>query len=291
LETRLAADYLLTLGYLGVRGQNLTRTRDINLQSPEVISASIAGGSGVSFLRSPGRVNPAFGRISLFESAADSIYHGGFVQIAKRYGKSFQFLANYTFSKMIDTKPDATSVVVGADDAKQVLNTLNPRADRGLGDADVRHRAVISGTWDIDYAKGLQNPVLRAVLRGYQVGLITQIQSGRWFSASVAGDLNNDGSTANERPGFIGRNTIQGPGFASVDVRLSRDINVYRERMKLKLIFEGFNVTNRANFNNFDRTPFAYSAATRVFTGRSQYLAMTGSADPRILQLAVKLTF
>ena len=291
VETRLATDYLLTLGYLGVRGQNLTRTRDINLQTPEVISASIAGGSGVSFLRSPGRLNSAFGRISLFESAADSIYHGGFVQIAKRYGKSFQLLANYTFSKVIDTKPDATSVVVGADDAKQVLNTLNPRMDRGLGDADVRHRAVISGTWDIDYAKGLQNPVLRAVLRGYQVGLITQIQSGRWFTASVAGDLNNDGSTANERPGFIGRNTIEGPGFASVDVRLSRDINVYRERMKLKLIFEGFNVTNRANFNNFDRTPFAYNAATRVFTGRAQYLAMTGSADPRILQLAVKLTF
>jgi hypothetical protein len=102
--------------------------------------------------------------------------------------------------------------------------------------------------------------------------------------------LNNDGSTANERPGFLGRNTIEGPGFASVDLRVSRDFGLF-ERMKLKFIFEGFNITNRANFNNFDRTPFAYNATTRVFTARPQYLSMTGSADPRILQLAVRLSF
>lgn len=291
VESKLAADYLVTLGYLGVRGQNLTRTRDINLQPAQAIDATIAGGGNVSFARFPGRPNPAFGRISLFESAADSIYHGGFVQITKRYAKSFQFLANYTFSKVIDSRPDATSVVVGADDSKNVLNPLNPGLDRGLGDSDVRHRAVISGTWDIDYAKSLANPVLRHLLRGYQLGLITTLQSGRWFSPVLAGDINNDGSTANERPGFLGRNTIEGPGFAGVDLRFSRNINLYQERAKLQLIFEGFNITNRANFNNFDRTPFAYNAATRVFSPRPQYLSVTGSADPRILQLAIRLTF
>jgi hypothetical protein len=290
IETRLAADYLLTFGYLGVRGQNLTRTRDINLQTPETVSATITGGPGVDFLRFPGRVNPAFGRISLFESAADSIYNGGFIQLTKRYAQRFQILANYTYSKVIDTRPDATSVVVGADDSKQVLNTLNPRADRAVGDSDARHRAVISGTWNIDYARSLGNPVLRALLNDYQLGLITTLQSGRWFSASVAGDLNNDGSTSNERPGFLGRNTVEGPGFAALDVRFSRSISMW-ERARLQLLFEGFNITNRANFNNFDRTPYTYNATTRVFTPRAQYLSMTGSADPRILQLAVRLQF
>ena len=291
VETKLAADYLVTLGYLGVRGQNLTRTRDINLFPAETIQATIAGGGNVTFPRFPGRPNTAFGRISLFESAADSIYHGGFVQITKRYAKSFQFLANYTFSKVIDSRPDATSVVVGADDSKNVYNPLSPGVDRGLGDSDVRHRAVISGTWDIDYAKSLANPVLRHLLRGYQLGLITTLQSGRWFSPVLAGDINNDGSTANERPGFLGRNTIEGPKFAGVDLRFSKSIQIYPERAKLQLIFEGFNMTNRANFNNFDRTPFAYNAATRVFSARPQYLSMTGSADPRILQLAIRLSF
>lgn len=167
---------------------------------------------------------------------------------------------------------------------------MSLRYNRVLGDSDERQRAVISGTWDIDYARSLKNPVLRALLGGYQLGLITQLQSGRWISASLAGDLNNDGSAANQRPGFLGRNTIEGPGFASVDFRVSRDFGL-SERMKWKFIFEGLNITNRSIFNNFDRTPFACSATTRVFTARPQYLSMTGSVDPRILQLAVRLSF
>ena len=49
----------------------------------------------------------------------DSIYHAGFIQITKRYAQNFQFLASYTWSKVIDTLPDQTSVVPnnGGDDA------------------------------------------------------------------------------------------------------------------------------------------------------------------------------
>jgi hypothetical protein len=66
---------------------------------------------------------------------------------------------------------------------------------------------------------------------------------------------------------------------------------VASERVKLKLVFEAFNLTNRANFNNFNRTPFNFNATTLVFTPVATFGQMTGSADPRILQLAAKITF
>ena len=42
-----------------------------------------------------------FGRITVFESGADSSYHGGFVQFSKRYAKNFQLQTSYTYSKVI----------------------------------------------------------------------------------------------------------------------------------------------------------------------------------------------
>src|SRR5262249_46913890 len=198
---------------------------------------------------------------------------------------------SYTFSKVIDDDPDFTSVVVGTDDAKNAQDTLNPNAERGRGNADIRHRFVISGVWELDYAKSLQNRPMKALLSGYQFSIITSVQSGRPFTATVGGDPNNDGNTRTDRPPFVGRNTIDGPGFAAVDIRFTRDIRLYRERVGLRLIFEAFNLTNRANFSGITTSQYNFSATTKVFTPVSTFLAPTATSDPRILQLAAKITF
>src|SRR6202022_2802155 len=103
-EFQLGRDYALTLGYLGVRGEHLTQTRDINL-FPAVPTQGLftdggtftGAGTPVTFFRHPnGRPNPNFGRISLFDSNADSIYHAGFIQLTKRFSQSFSVLTSYT---------------------------------------------------------------------------------------------------------------------------------------------------------------------------------------------------
>src|SRR4029077_7810261 len=179
----LGRDYAVTLGYLGVRGEHLTRTRDINLL-PEVAFQGTANGAPVTYFRHPGRVNPAFGRISLFDRGADSIYHGGFIQLSKRFSQKFQGQTSYTFSKVIDSRPDFTSVVVGTDDSKNAQDTLTPNLERGRGNADITHRFVFSGIWNINYGASLQNPVLRSILRGYQFSLISTTQSGKPLTAT-----------------------------------------------------------------------------------------------------------
>src|SRR4051794_32376080 len=158
LERQLGHNYAVTLGYLGVRGEHLSRTRDINFLPAVPVQGSFADGTPVTFLRHPGRANPAFGRISVFDSGADSVYHGGFIQLSKRFSQGFQVQTSYTFSKVIDSRPDFTSVVVGTDDSKNAQDTLAPNQERGRGNADITHRFIFSGIWDIDYAKSLQNP-------------------------------------------------------------------------------------------------------------------------------------
>jgi hypothetical protein len=296
LEAEVAAGTSITLGYLGVRGEHLSHTRDINLFPAELVQGRFADGTPVSFYRHPGtsgpaRPNPAFGRVSLDDSGADSIYHGGFIQVRKRYAHGFQIQSSYTWSKVIDTAPDQTSVVVPTDDSKNVQNTLLPNLDRGRGDADVRHRFVLSGVWDIDYAKSMSNRVARGLLRGYQISALTSLQSGRFFNATVSSDPNNNSQTATDRVPFLGRTTIEGPGFAAMDARVSRMIPLGRERLQLRIIAEAFNITNRANFNNFNRGQFTFNATTRVFTPATNFLIRTGVTDPRILQLAARITF
>ncbi|MEO5926134.1 MAG: TonB-dependent receptor [Bryobacteraceae bacterium] len=292
LEQALGNDYALTLGYLGVRGEHLSRTRDINRFPGVPTTLTYSTGGTATILRYNGRPNTNFGRISLFDSGADSIYHGGFVQLSKRFSKSFQVLTSYTYSKVIDDKPDFTSVVVGTDDSKNPQDQLNPNLERGRGNADITHKFVFSGIWDIDYARSLGNPFLRHLLRGYQLSTIANIQSGRPVTATVGSDPNNDGNSATDRPLGFDRNTLATPNFLSADLRVTRDILLGSERIKLRLIAEAFNFTNRANFSAINTAAYTFAPATLRLTPTTNFGTKTGTtSDPRILQLAAKITF
>jgi hypothetical protein len=165
-----------------------------------------------------------------------------------------------------------------------------PNLDRGRANADIRHRFVFSGLWQIGYGHTYSNGMMRALLSGYELSTITQLQSGRPFSIGAGGDPNNDRNTGTDRVPFVGRNTYEGPGFAGVDVRFTRDISIL-ERARLRLIFEAFNVLNHPNFLNIFTSQFNYNATTQVFTPVANFGQPSSTFDPRILQLAAKFTF
>jgi hypothetical protein len=77
----------------------------------------------------------------------------------------------------------------------------------------------------------------------------------------------------------------------TADIRVTRDIPLYKERASLRLMFEAFNATNRANFNGITTAQYNFNASTRVFTPNTSFLARTTTYDPRILQLAAKIRF
>src|SRR5215813_6132461 len=266
VEYQLARDLSVSVGYLGVHGVHVQRTRDINEPVTEVPNNFTVAGTGqvltVNRLTGP-RPFTGFGRIFEFESNANSLYNGMILTVNRRFARNLQIYSSYTWSHVIDDTPDATAVVPGTDDAKLVYDPNNVRLDRGNGSNDVRHRFILSGVWDLNYANGIQNRALQTLAEGWQLTMILNAQSGQPYSGLVNSDLNNDGNNRNERaPGF-GRNTFNLPAIVSLDPRVSRTIR-FSERARLQLIAEAFNVLNHQNISAVRTTLFAVSGGQLV---------------------------
>jgi hypothetical protein len=295
IERQLGNNYAVTIGYLGVMAVHLPRTRDINLYPASDVTLPVQGGGAFTFSRFPTlRPDRNFGRIWLAESGAESIYHGGFIQLSKRFSSSFLLQTSYTWSHVIDDNPDATAVVFGTDDAKIVQNNLQPNLDRGNGNADIRHRFTFSGVWDLNYVPNDGNRFLRALANGWEISTIATLQSGRPYTSTIGQipDLNNDGNLRDDRTPGQARNALRGPNFLNDDVRISRYFPLGTERVRLQLIGEAFNVTNRVNFISLRTTQYNYTGTG--FVPLSTFLTPApgnATSDPRILQLAAKIVF
>lgn len=78
-----------------------------------LVQSSSTGGSLTVERLPTSRPATHFGRITLFQSNANSICHGLAANLDKRFSRHFQGSISYAFSKAIDDKPDSTSVVPG----------------------------------------------------------------------------------------------------------------------------------------------------------------------------------
>jgi hypothetical protein len=299
---------------LTVQGRHLQRTRDINLPPP--VAVQIRGAIVPTFLQylnvfippntiilprpigmknASGR-NIEFGRISEFESNSNSSYNALVLQVNKRFAQHYQLLFSYTFSKVIDDGPDATSVVTAnaGDDAKQAQYSSLLSDERGPGAANIPHRVVASGLWDLGYFENLHGPV-RAIARGWELGGIFQASSNQPFSARLGAnvDLNNDGNRNSDRaPGF-GRDSFYIGHFVTFDFRATKNF-YFNERYRLQFIAEFFNLFNRLNVSSFNGQKYNVVGTTEPpvsLTQRNDFGNPRGALDPRIGQLALKLIF
>ena len=246
-----------------------------------------------------------FARIEEFQSSANSIYNGLTVQLNKRLYHNYQFLASYTFGKVIDDNPDATSVVpFSGDDAKMVQDPLNLRGDRGPGVNDQRHRLVLSAIWDLDGYTHSMGRSWRYLAGGWQLSGILTAETGQPYSGMVNSDLNTDSNSRTDRTPGLGRDTFNLPNFVSLDPRITKNIPIH-ERVKAQLILEAYNSLNRTNYTSVSPTQFSTGgtncAATATIclgppppktpfqTPLSTQLNF--SPGSRIVQLSGKITF
>ncbi|HEY2847901.1 MAG TPA: TonB-dependent receptor, partial [Pyrinomonadaceae bacterium] len=259
------------------KGVDLSRTRDANLPAPTPTTFPIFDASGnntgqtVTVQRFvAARPIPAFNRISLFESSARSLYNGVSFSLNRRFSNHWQFDANYTISKAKDDKPDQTSVVVGADDAKVAQNQFDLSGEYGTSDLDMRHRFVFDSVYDTGKFTRSDSSFVKALLSDYVFTWILQVNSGIAYSAAVSGDPNNDGNTSNDRtPGSL-RNQFYTPSAKILDMRVGRGFRL-GERSRITLFAEGFNIFNTANVISVNNTQYTFSAALGRFTQTTNF--------------------
>ncbi|HEY8203470.1 MAG TPA: carboxypeptidase-like regulatory domain-containing protein [Pyrinomonadaceae bacterium] len=298
----LGRGFSLELAYLFTRGLRIPRNRDINQFKQTGPPSALNPNGGPTFIRFPSSAQLAAGLTSdfrspsrfqdnLYESTANSFYHGATISLTRRFAKDFGINVHYTYSKAIDEVTDFNS-----DFSAQ--NPLNVRADRALAAFDQRHRAVFSGTF--------QSPVKghswgAKILRDFILSPIFIAGSARPFNLLLGFDANGDGRSQSDRPGPVGRNTGRGEPFYNLDVRLARRFK-FGESRYLELTIESFNVLNHTNLQGINNIvgglPLAARtalASTNVRGDRSKSptepLGFTSAFNARQLQFGLRFNF
>lgn len=279
-------DYLLgknagiSITYNYVRGIKQFAVRNINPIVRPMATALLSA--------TQGRVDNTLGNVLEFESAFDSYYHGVTFSFNRRFSNHYSILANYTYSKGIDDYLDFRTAIQETNDPLKIGD------ERSLSLQDVRNRFNLSGVWDLNYTTN-------KFLTGFKVSAIVNLNSGRPYNLLAGTDLNRNGdSPAGDRPRIggvpLGRNAGITPGFAQIDLRLSRSIS-FKERYKIEGTVEAFNLTNRVNISDINRTflPTSQGTFNLPTQKNGRYIVPASNfrnAFPsRQIQLGVRLSF
>jgi hypothetical protein len=238
------------------------------------------------------------------------------VKVSRRFTDNFTFTGGYTYAKLID---DLTGISINM--SIQVPNFQdyhNRRADKSLSNFDVTHRGVANFSYLLPFGpkeRFLRRGLLSHVLGGFTLNGIVQAQSGFPLSVSALNPSLQGLAFVSLRPNLVGDpakssaskaeqisqyfNTaafqqpaaytfgtaprtlpgVRTPNYFATNLSLQRDF-LFGERARLQLRAEVFNIFNRANF----LTPGAVLGATN-------FGVITGTEDPRQIQLAAKFYF
>ena len=284
----------LSVNYLHVTADDLPRSTDINIGPASPFTYTLADAAGTptgtidhyTFGTGP---FTNFTRVISFQSTAESQYNGITLELNRRFAQNYQYRMAYTLGKVEDTVPDATAVVPeGSDDRKFASNPADFDADRAAGNNDQRHRFVASAIYSSNGFASRFDGVGRTLLSDWTLSAIYTIQSGQPFNAYASTDINRDNNRFNDLAPGTARNEFRLPTSASLDPRIARDIR-FGGATRLTLIWEAFNLLNRANYNVVNNV--LYNVVGTQLRTNPLFGQTTGQTDPRIMQLAVKLSF
>ena len=280
IERALGSTVSISATYLFARTLKIIRARDDNL-----LPAPLDPNLGIPVWDPRFFKQPLLFQDNVYESTGRAFYHGFVFEMAKRLDDHFSLNLNYTLSKAIDEVVDFNADF-------QASNQLDLNAERALSSFDQRHKLVVYGTVETPFETG--QDALRTALAGISLNGILRANSGRPFNLLVGADINGDRHSTTDRPPFAGRNTGLGPDFWTVDLRLSKRINV-SESANINFMAEAFNLFNRLNFQSVNNTVGSmrgpFDVKGRKDLGPSQPLGFTSAFDPRRIQLGLRLNF
>jgi hypothetical protein len=328
VQTELGHNYLLETGFVGTRGTRLLRIRSVNEAILAGASSPIRGVTTNTVANVQSRV-PYQGwsapSLQQVESAGGEWYNGLEVSLSKRFSSGLQFLASYTFSKTLDT--DGANVVANSGAGSAIGEQNNDRQRYGPASFSRPHRLIVSYVYELPFLKSSKG-LTHAALAGWSVAGVTTFQAGQPLTIvqtntnNVFGINTTGGDRAQLAPGCTypqiqtagtvtsrilgyfntgcfakpivigsdnvgttfgnsGVGIVRGPAQNNFDISLAKRFPVMSDKVALQFRAEFFNAFNTPQFaapdTNYSNATFGQISATSV--------------NPRLIQLALKLTF
>lgn len=190
LQTQLARNYLLEVGYVGTRGTDLLRLTSVNQAALASVSAPIRGVTTNTVANIPQRV-PFQGwtasGLQQVQSKGGMRYNGLEASLTRRFSNGIQFLVSYTWSKTLDT--EGANVDSNSSAVAGVGNQNDDRARYGPANFSRPHRFVVSYVYEFPWMKSASG-LKRVLFSGWSVTGVTTLQAGHPLTL-VGNNANN----------------------------------------------------------------------------------------------------
>jgi Carboxypeptidase regulatory-like domain len=310
IEQALAANWLLRLAYVGSHGSHLDHSVEIN---PGTYTPGVAEQATRPY-------NPWYGSMGMNATEGNSKYNSLQVSLEKRVSNNassvlsrMSLMANYTYSKSIDTDPPQANIaqVSGGGNTLPLTNPARLSFDTGLSVFDSTNRFVASYVWDLPGLKG-SNGFVRHTFGNWELSGIFSAQSGFPITVQAGQDISRSGlggdraqylggdqyasgacgvrcvtylnQAAFELPvigtfGNIGKATVRAPNSWNWDVSIMKNFPI-TERFALQIRGDFFNAFNHPNL-----LPPNNSISSASFG------QIRGVSSPRIGQVSMKVVF
>ena len=334
LESVLDVSYVGTLGQHLLQRRNINAPAYGAAYKPEnqdpTAAPSSTGSSAlpVDFLRP----YQGFGNISYIEPASSSNYHSLQMSLNRRFKKGLLLGVTHTWSKALGTQAADLPGINGFGAPRIDLNQR--KANYGPQDFDRRHNFNVN--WVYELPKATSNRALGYITNGWQISGIYRYQTGAPYNVGFAiPGLSGYGVTGTQQieggriavvgapgpgtssdpykqfnaaafapPGFgsfgleSGRNFLYRSPINALDATLSKSFS-FKEKMKLELRLDTFNVLNHTQFDGInstlnlrsltDLTPTNLAADTAAL--RTGFGAVTSVRPPRNMQISARFQF
>jgi len=209
LERQITPGTVVRASYVGMSNYRLPVTVDLN-QIPASTIPWDTGATAGPFVdkRAPYQ---NWTLLMSSENYGQSSYEAGVAEVDHKLSHGLVLQANYTWAKNLSDAQgsDAPTVFAGEEAyAVEIANRFDLKSDRGNVVATPRHRALISGTYQLPFGAGRawQGPApINAIFGGWEVSTVTTLQSGDWLTptTSPAFDQSNTGMAVRAGGGAI----------------------------------------------------------------------------------------
>lgn len=291
VEREIRQTVAIEVAYVGSKGTHLGRKYNIN--QPLRVPALKVGSSFP-------RPITGFNDIDYYGFGGNSTYNAAMFTLRKRAARGVFYRFHYVYSKSIDWASQIADSSDGGIGQPQNARCLS--CERGRSDWDRGHSLTALFLYEL--------PLGRHVLaRNWQVSGTGRFQTGPPVTVLVSssqldqGEANRPdrlgkGTLANPTPemwydksaftivpngsfrfGTSGRNVLDGPGLAELNMSLLRRFRL-RERCTAQFRAEAFNSLNHPNFDLPNQNVNAPAGST-----------ITGTRTPRLFQLGMRLQF
>jgi outer membrane receptor protein involved in Fe transport len=245
VERQIRKKATLSATYRGARGFKLFRSVDVNAPLPPDYEV---------------RPDPGVGIFRQIESAGRQTSDALDVTVQGAVTRFFTCLAQYTLSRTYNNTGGINWFPA---------NQYDLSGEWARADFDQRHKLNMLGSFTVG--------------KGMNLGVALTLASGAPYTLTTGLDPYHTGM-ANARPPGVSRNGLQGPGYADLDLRWSRDFNLNKSKKEKGPVatvgFDAFNAMNHVNFPAF------------VGDMSSPFFGKAVSALPaRRLQLTVRVKF